>query len=135
MAPPATNEEDTVTRPIYPDRPSQLPSFTVQLGEWLPYEDTNYASLLKQHTVMYRDRTCVVNATHARQLITDTFPTDKGFTDPASGNIAFDSSLVPRPAPSPPASAPAPAEDASGGSSTRTPVPTTPNTPPDASNK
>ena len=60
MAPSATNEEDTVTRPIYPDRPSQLPSFTVQLGEWLPHEDTNYASLLKQHTVMYRDRTCAV---------------------------------------------------------------------------
>ena len=72
---------------------------------------------------MYRTTTCVVNATHARMLLTDKWLTDYGFRKPAPTTIPFDADLHPilgpvrtaaASAPKSPAPAPSSEPDAAG---------------------
>ena len=86
----ATDSDQPILR-----SPTELPTFLIKLDAWLPEQESNYKQLLEFRTVMYRTTTCVVNATHARMLLTDKWPTDYGFRKPAPTTIPFDAGFTP----------------------------------------
>jgi len=94
-------------RPCWDSSPTTLTSWLERLEQHLLGQDSNYRLLWEQRTVMYRSSTFVVNATHARLLITDKYPTDHSFAKPAPATVAFDGSLTPIVAPTADAATPA----------------------------
>jgi len=126
-------DTDTIKQPTHNDNPKILAPFLRKLEVWLLLRNADYRTLLEHRTVTYRSLRCVLNATHARLLISRQFPTDYGFWKPAPRTIDADASLVPdgfrpgQPAAAPPAE---PAAPATVTTQAPTAAPSTPAAPP-----
>ena len=89
-------ETDTsVQKPSWGSSPSEESTFVNALSSWLPFIDANYRSLIARRTVLVRQRTVVLSATHARQIANRSY-TDQPFRKPAPSTPPHDDpALVP----------------------------------------
>jgi hypothetical protein len=85
----------TNNRPSWNSSPTEPPKFLPTLEQFLLGVNTNFRRLWTQRCVMYRARTYVLNATHARLLATDTYPSTYSFSTPAPAVVAYVASLTP----------------------------------------
>ena len=85
----AASADTVAPQPIY-TQPTDLPTFLSDIEPWLYEQDTNYRMVIETRTCMYRTYTCVTSATHARLIITDTFPTDHNVNNPAPTSYPLD---------------------------------------------
>ena len=92
---PRETTDTTSNRPSWNSSPTELPKFLPTLEQFLLGVNTNFRRLWTQRCVMYRARTYVLNATHARLLATDTYPSTYSFSAPAPAVVAYVAILTP----------------------------------------
>ena len=84
-----TDSQPNTDQPTYNSSPTSIFLFLSELEPWLLLRSSNYRLLLQKGTVIVRQRTYVLNPTHARLLKAGAFPTHS-FASPSPSTIAHD---------------------------------------------